>query len=627
MKTSIFLVGYVLSLANSQAVQADGDIVQGKYIVKYRNGIKRSAANDKIMSSQQGGRLCQIGETFEAVESELDDSLKAWADSEIAKGDKGIVEYYEPVQIARITQETCPNSQRSPVSWGQKRVTVERASDVGSTFSHNARWGEGVDAYILDTGIRCSHDEFDGERCTWGENFVSGSSNSDRQGHGTHVAGTVAGKTYGVAKRANVIAVKVLGDNGRGTTAGIIRGIQWVVEQARRTGRPSLVNMSLGGSRSRSENDAVEAAIRSGVSFAVSAGNDNGDACSKSPASAPSAVTVASTTSRDSRSSFSNFGSCTDIFAPGSNIVSAGASHDSATATLSGTSMSSPHVAGAMAVFLGQNPTASSGDVTDWLLSNAGNGFISDTRGAPNKMLNIPCDGEEFPPTTPTPPSPPTPPTPTSPPRTPTPPTTPTPPAPTSPPTPPTPPTTPTPPAPTSPPTPPTPPTTPTPPAPTSPPTPPTPPTGCADQSGCYGESCDYWFSRGCGCSSLSRCDCTGCSNCGSAPAPTSQPAASTPAQGCVDTSNCYGRSCDYWNEKGYGCGSLSRCDCSGCNACSSAPSPPASSPSTQAPASSGGCSNSRGCSRRSCDYWVSRGYQCSVLEGTYGCDCEGCQC
>ena len=572
MKTSIFLVGYVLSLANSQAVQADEDIVQGKYIVKYRNGIKRSAANDKIMSSQQGGRLCQIGETFEAVESELDDSLKAWADSEIAKGDKGIVEYYEPVRIARITQETCPNSQRSPVSWGQKRVTVERASDVGSTYLHNARWGEGVDAYILDTGIRCSHGEFDGGRCTWGENFVSGSSNSDLQGHGTHVAGTVAGKTYGVAKRANVIAVKVLGDDGRGTTAGIIRGIQWVVEQARRTGRPSLVNMSLGGSRSQSENDAVEAAIRSGVSFAVSAGNDNGDACSKSPASAPSAVTVASTTSRDSRSSFSNFGSCTDIFAPGSSIVSAGASSDSATATLSGTSMSSPHVAGAMAVFLGQNPSASSGDVTNWLLSNAGNGFISDPRGAPNKMLNIPCDGSS-PPTPPTPPSPPTRPSPPSPPTRP------------------------------------------------SPPTPPSPPSGCADQTGCFGRSCDYWVSRGYGCSSLTRCDCTGCSNCGrNAPSPPSRPA--PPARGCTDTSGCYGRSCDYWNGRGYGCGSLSRCDCSGCNSCSSAPSPP-----TRAPASSGRCRNSRGCSRRSCDYWVSRGYQCSVLEGRYGCDCEGCQC
>eukprot|EP01060_Flectonema_neradi_P022080 TRINITY_DN302_c0_g1_i6.p1 TRINITY_DN302_c0_g1~~TRINITY_DN302_c0_g1_i6.p1 ORF type:complete len:235 (+),score=55.49 TRINITY_DN302_c0_g1_i6:1470-2174(+) len=218
MKTSIILFGYVLSLVNSQSTVDDE--VKGKFIVKYRAGIKRTASNDRIMSSQKSSEVYRIGEEFEAVESELDDSLKEWVEGEVAKGDSGVVEYYEPVQVVRMMQQQqqCPNNQNSPVSWGQKRVTVSRARDMGSSFAHDRNWGGGVDAYILDTGVRCSHREFEG-RCTWGANFVRGSSNSDRQGHGTHVAGTVAGKTYGVAKKAHIIAVKVLGDNGSGSTA------------------------------------------------------------------------------------------------------------------------------------------------------------------------------------------------------------------------------------------------------------------------------------------------------------------------------------------------------------------------------------------------------------------------
>ena len=570
MKISIFLFGYAFSLVSSGSVQT-GDVVQGMYMVKYRKGIKRTSSNDRIMSSHKG-TACNVGESFEAVESELDASLMAWVEGEMAKGDRGMVEYYEPVRIVRMAQQSCPNSQRSPVSWGQKRVTVDRARDVGSVFSHDSNWGAGVDAYILDTGVRCSHREFAGGRCTWGANFVSGSSNSDRQGHGTHVAGTVAGSTYGIAKRAQIIAVKVLGDDGIGTTTSIIRGMQWAVDNARRRGRPSVINMSLGGSRSRSENDAVEAAIRAGVSIAVAAGNDNTNACSQSPASAPSAITVCASTLSDSRSSFSNWGSCTDIFAPGSNIVSAGASHDSAFATLSGTSMASPHVAGAMAAYLGQNPSASPRDVTNWLFTNAGNGYISNSRGSPNRILNIPCDAS-------TPPSPP---------------------------------------APTAQPTP-----RPTP-TPRTTPTPPTTPAGCADQRGCYGASCDYWILSGYTCRSLTRCDCSRCTYCGSAQAPTPPPATPAPARGgCINQNSCYGRSCDYWYVRGYGCSNFRFCDCRGCNSCSSVPAP-APQPT---PVPRGRCYDSNGCSRRSCDYWVSRGYRCDILEGRYGCDCSGCRC
>jgi len=262
--------------------------------------------------------------------------------------------------------------------------------------------GAGVQAFIVDTGIRTTHTEFSG-RAVWGANYVGDGQNTDCNGHGTHVAGTVGGSLYGVAKKVTLIAVKVLGCTGSGTTAGVISGIQYTSNN--KNGKPSVANMSLGGGYSKALNDAVAAAVKAGISFAVAAGNENQNACNTSPASEPSAITVGSTdvddngsAEKDIRSSFSNFGTCVKILAPGSLIKSAWHTSNTATNTISGTSMAAPHVCGAAALYLGENPTATPSQVTTFLTSQATSNVITMNCGTssacnqtPNKMLFSGC--------------------------------------------------------------------------------------------------------------------------------------------------------------------------------------------------------------------------------------------
>jgi len=226
--------------------------------------------------------------------------------------------------------------------------------------------------------------------------------NTDCNGHGTHVAGTVGGKTYGVAKQVELVAVKVLGCTGSGTNAGVISGINWAASN--RKGRPGVANMSLGGGKNKATNDAVAAAVKTGLTFAVAAGNENQDACNVSPASEPSAITVGSTEvsdddafQEDARSSFSNFGTCVKIMAPGSLVKSAWYTSNTATNTISGTSMASPHVCGAAALILGANPSATPAEVLSTLSDDSTldeiNMVCSTTacRNTPNKMLYASC--------------------------------------------------------------------------------------------------------------------------------------------------------------------------------------------------------------------------------------------
>lgn len=303
----------------------------------------------------------------------------------------------------------CPDRQADPrPQWGQVRVTTERAADVDCVYAHDAQWGAGVDVYILDTGIRCSHEEYRG-RCEWGIT-TSGGVDQDLHGHGTHVAGTVAGTRYGVAKAAHLVAVKVMTDAGGSTTGSVLRGVEWVAARAKaKRDRKSVVNMSIGNALNSPNYvgviDAINAATREGTLFAVSAGNDNGDTCTKAPAAAESCIAVGSTAQAsrdgaqiDARSSFSNYGGCTDVFAPGSGITAAYSTSDTAYSTMSGTSMASPHVAGVAAAYMGANPDVSALDAKAAILDTATKDLINLDCGTsalclatPNRMLHIAC--------------------------------------------------------------------------------------------------------------------------------------------------------------------------------------------------------------------------------------------
>lgn len=268
-------------------------------------------------------------------------------------------------------------------TWGLDRID-QRDRPLNGTYVYNAD-GSGVRAYIIDTGIRGTHTDF-GNRVSGGFTAINDANGtSDCNGHGTHVAGTVGGTTWGVAKNVALIPVRVLGCNGSGTTAGVIAGVDWVTANHV---KPAVANMSLGGGASATLDAAVNNAVAAGVTMVVAAGNSNANACNYSPARAASAITVGATTNSDARASYSNFGSCLDLFAPGSSITSAWSTSDTATNTISGTSMASPHVAGVAALVLQGDATASPATVTAALVNNASLNKVSSAgSGSPNRLL------------------------------------------------------------------------------------------------------------------------------------------------------------------------------------------------------------------------------------------------
>lgn len=248
------------------------------------------------------------------------------------------MEQYAAVSID-ATQSPTP-------SWGLDRID-QQALPLNNSYTY-PNTASNVHAYVIDTGIRLSHVDF-GARATNGFDAIDGGSADDCHGHGTHVAGTVGGASFGVAKATALVAVRVLDCNGSGTIAQVVAGVDWVTQNAI---RPAMANMSLGGGANASIDDAVSNSIASGITYAIAAGNSNADACNSSPARVPAAITVGNSTSTDARSGTSNFGTCLDLFAPGTQITSAWNTSDSATNTISGTSMASPHVAGAAALIL-----------------------------------------------------------------------------------------------------------------------------------------------------------------------------------------------------------------------------------------------------------------------------------
>lgn len=277
-------------------------------------------------------------------------------------------------------------TQDSPPSWGLDRIDqAGTAGDHAYTYPDSA--GDGVTAYVIDTGVRITHKEFAGRASSGFDAIDNDDSADDGNGHGTHVAGTIAGATYGVAKKAKVVAVRVLDDAGSGTTEQVVAGIDWVTENHQ---GPSVANMSLGGGADEALDAAVKKAIASGVTFAVAAGNDSGDAGEGSPSRVPEAITVASSTVDDEQSSFSNFGSAVDIYAPGSDITSSWNDSDEGSNTISGTSMATPHVVGAAAVYLAGHPDATPAEVSTALTDGATPDAISNaTAGTANKLLKV----------------------------------------------------------------------------------------------------------------------------------------------------------------------------------------------------------------------------------------------
>jgi subtilisin family serine protease len=266
-------------------------------------------------------------------------------------------------------------------TWGLDRINQDLLP-LDNEYSYNSP-GSDITAYILDTGIRYDHEDFGG-RASPGIDFYGGDA-SDVFGHGTHVAGTVGGSLYGVAKKVKLVSVKVLGDNNRGTWANLIAGLDWV--SANKTG-PSVINMSIQGySSGTAVSDAVKNAFANGIVVVVAAGNFDENACFQALASVPEAISVGATSNTDARASFSNFGDCVDIFAPGVNITSASVNGSNLYVNLSGTSMAAPHVAGAAVLYLSKKPDSTPQEVADFLTGKATIGIVTNSESVNNNLL------------------------------------------------------------------------------------------------------------------------------------------------------------------------------------------------------------------------------------------------
>ncbi|MEU4423718.1 S8 family peptidase [Actinoplanes sp. NPDC024001] len=273
--------------------------------------------------------------------------------------------------------------QAADVAWGTDRID-QQSLPLSNTYSY--RSAADVTAYVIDTGIRTSHQEFAG-RAASGWDFVGNDPVADDcHGHGTHVAGTIGGATHGVAKDVKLVGLKVLGCDGLGSYADFVAAVDWVTEHAQ---RPAVANMSLGGEVSQALDEAVTRSIASGVTYTIAGGNEEQRACDYSPGRTPAAITVGATDRTDRRAWFSNYGTCLDLFAPGADIRSAGIASDTAAETMSGTSMAAPHVAGAAALVLGAHPDWAPQQVRDDLVAHAGTGLVRNAgSGSPNLLLH-----------------------------------------------------------------------------------------------------------------------------------------------------------------------------------------------------------------------------------------------
>ena len=367
---------------------AKANAIDGRYIVVLDDRVTAAAEQQaRSVAKANGGRvLDNFGAVLNGFAAKLPDAAvdKLRSNPDVA--------YIEADQRFSI------DATQSPATWGLDRID-QRNLPLSNGYTYNAT-GSGVTAYIIDTGIRASHSQFGGRVGSGYTAISDGNGTNDCNGHGTHVAGTVGGATYGVAKQVTLRPVRVLDCAGSGSTTGVIAGVDWVTSH-HAAGTPAVANMSLGGGVSSALDTAVTNSINDGVTYAVAAGNENTNACNGSPSRVGAALTVGSTTSTDARSSFSNYGSCLDLFAPGSNITSAWYTGDTATNTISGTSMATPHVAGVAALYLQGAPTSSAATVGSAVVNGATSGVVTGAgTGSPNRLLYSLLSGGTTPPPT-----------------------------------------------------------------------------------------------------------------------------------------------------------------------------------------------------------------------------------
>jgi subtilisin family serine protease len=355
----------------------------GHYIVLFHDDVKDPRALARSLVAAHSGELEY---TYVHAVHGFSASLSASAAAVLANHPE--IAHVEPDQV--VTAVTT----QSDATWGLDRLD-QSSLPLDAKYSYGAT-GSGVNVYIIDTGIRTTHSEFGGRASGVFTAIYDGNGTNDCNGHGTHVSGTVGGATYGVAKQVKLYAVRVLDCNGKGTTSGAIAGVDWVTQNHQ---SPAVANMSLGGGASDALDQAVESSIASGVTYAIAAGNNDLDACGESPGRTPSAITVGATNSDDVRAYFSNYGTCLDIFAPGESITSAWNGSDDQTNVVSGTSMASPHVAGAAALYLQQNSGAAPAAVVAALTSNATSGRVRNPgAGSVDRLLNVSFIGGSVPP-------------------------------------------------------------------------------------------------------------------------------------------------------------------------------------------------------------------------------------
>lgn len=293
-------------------------------------------------------------------------------------------------KVAYVEQDSrvALDATQSNATWGLDRID-QHPLPLDTSYTYNTT-ASNVSIYVIDTGVRTTHQEFGGRAVIGTDTVGDGQNGNDCNGHGTHVAGTTAGSTYGVAKGAQIVGVRVLNCQGSGTTSGVVAGIDWVTSNAV---KPAVANMSLGGGASTALDDAVKRSVASNVSYAVAAGNGNAggkaqNACNYSPARVPEAITVGATDKTDTKASWSNYGSCLDLFAPGVSITSSWSTSNTATNTISGTSMATPHVAGVAALYLSGHPSATPAQVRDAMVAATTSGVVQNAgTSSPNKLL------------------------------------------------------------------------------------------------------------------------------------------------------------------------------------------------------------------------------------------------